>query len=68
MGQELAAAAAPLGERLLMAYGYDGAGGATPWSAFVPALPSASALTHLEPGRGYWVKVSEACSWTLQIP
>jgi hypothetical protein len=65
VGQDLAAAAAPLGERLLLVYGHDGT---NPWSTFLPAMSSASTLTRLEPGRGYWVKVSEACNWTLQSP
>ena len=67
-GQDLAAATAPLGDRLLQVNDYGGEHEASPWSVFLPEMPETSTLTRLEPGRGYWVKVSEACTWTLHSP
>ncbi len=67
-GQDLAAAAAPLGAKLLLINGYTGATPSDPWLSFVPGLGVANTLTRLEPGQGYWVQVSEACQWVLNAP
>ena len=36
------------------------------WKVYDPANPGFSDLTTLEPGYGYWIKATEACTWTLQ--
>jgi len=35
------------------------------WKAYDPANPGISDLTSMEPGDGYWINASEACTWTL---
>jgi hypothetical protein len=35
------------------------------WKLYDPANPGFSDLGMLEPGRGYWIKTKQACSWTL---
>ena len=66
-GQEIGAAVAPLGEHLKAVYAYETADVAQPWRSYTPGWP-ANALTALQPGKGYWVQVDEACSWSLQAP
>ncbi|MBC7237447.1 MAG: hypothetical protein H5T69_16520, partial [Chloroflexi bacterium] len=68
VGQDLAAAAAPLGERLLLINEYDGSDPSAPWRTYVPGGGAANTLTRLEPAHGYWVQVSEACQWVLNSP
>lgn len=33
------------------------------WFAYFPAYPEYSDLNFMEPGRGYWIKVSVDCEW-----
>jgi hypothetical protein len=35
------------------------------WKVYDPANPGFSDLTTMEPGRGYWIKAKQACTWTL---
>ena len=35
------------------------------WQVYDPASPLFSDLSTLEPGYGYWIKTSQACTWTL---
>jgi len=35
------------------------------WRVYVPTNPGVSDLTTLEPGRGYWIKTSAPCTWSL---
>jgi len=63
--QGMAAMVAPLGERLQSIYAYDATDAADPWRTYTPGWP-VSTLTSLQPGKGYWVQVDQACSWTLQ--
>ena len=35
------------------------------WKLYDPVSPGFSDLFTLEPGRGYWIKANEACTWTL---
>ncbi|MCD6521102.1 MAG: hypothetical protein J7M05_14390, partial [Anaerolineae bacterium] len=66
--QSVADAVASLGGRFRTLFGY-AAGTSEPWRIFTPDLPSeASTLATLEPGRGYWIEVSEATQWRLQAP
>ena len=36
-----------------------------PWRVYDPANPGFSDLTTMEPGYGYWINATEACTWTL---
>jgi len=36
-----------------------------PWRVYDPANPGFSDLTTMEPGYGYWINTTEACTWTL---
>jgi len=35
------------------------------WKMYDPAHPEFSDLGSMEPGYGYWIKVTESCIWTL---
>lgn len=35
------------------------------WRVHDPANPGFSDLTHLHPGKGYWIHAATACTWTL---
>jgi hypothetical protein len=35
------------------------------WKVYDPENPGFSDLTTMEPGYGYWINASEACTWTL---
>jgi len=35
------------------------------WKMYDPANPGFSDLTSMGPGYGYWIKVTESCTWTL---
>ena len=35
------------------------------WKVYDPANPGFSDLTTMEPGYGYWIQTTEACTWTL---
>jgi|GEM_PF-969823 len=45
-------------------YGYDAA--AQTWLTWDSSQPDLATLTQLEPGKGYWVLTTEACSWAAQ--
>jgi hypothetical protein len=48
-------------------YAYDAATPANPWRIFdVSAPPYANTLHTLNPGQGYWLDMSEACTWVVQ--
>jgi PKD repeat protein len=37
-----------------------------PWKKYDPAVPAMfNDLTQLEPGLGYWIRATQACTWTL---
>lgn len=36
-----------------------------PWEVYDPDNPGLSDLTTMEPGYGYWINTTEACTWTL---
>ncbi len=49
-----------------LAYGYDAADPDTPWETYDVARPSfLNTLTEMRPGRGYWIRVTEACAWVV---
>ncbi len=35
------------------------------WKSYDPNQPYFSDLTTITPGVGYWIKTSEACTWSL---
>lgn len=35
------------------------------WKVYDPSSPEFSDLINMEPGYGYWIKTTEACTWTL---
>ena len=35
------------------------------WLVYNPSNPASSSLTVMKPGKGYWIHVAEACTWTL---
>jgi hypothetical protein len=35
------------------------------WKAYYPAFPEYSDLETMEPNYGYWIKTTQACTWTL---
>ncbi|HOO91131.1 MAG TPA: fibronectin type III domain-containing protein [Syntrophales bacterium] len=35
------------------------------WEVYNTSKPASSSLTIMEPGQGYWINVSESCTWTL---
>ena len=48
---------------LVDVYGISPTGG---WLTYSPAVPSfANTLTTLQPGKGYWVRVSQSCLWEV---
>ncbi len=64
--RDIATALAPIAGKYTLVFAYDPARPDNPWRKYNPAAPSfANDLTLLEPGKGYWLKVSEACAWTI---
>jgi len=54
-------ALASIMDRLVRVYGYDVTDPSDPWEVYDPAVPFwANDLTVMQPGRGYWVLVSDA--------
>jgi hypothetical protein len=59
--QSTADALASISGKVVSAWAYiDGS-----WKVYDPANPGFSDLTTMEPGYGYWIKTTEACTWTL---
>jgi len=64
--RDVPAALASIQGQFALVYSYDAANPANPWSRYnAAALPYASDLTTLEPGKGYWIKVAQACAWVV---
>jgi len=64
---ELGFASLIAADKLEIAYGYKSGEGVGGWTVFNPdwaAYPELNTLSTLYKGRGYWVKVSEACTLT----
>jgi hypothetical protein len=63
---EPAVAIAAIAEKVSTILGYDSESSGNPWKRYRPAAPDfANDLGALEPGRGYWMLVAEACTWEL---
>ncbi|MFH1085149.1 MAG: hypothetical protein V1772_05255, partial [Chloroflexota bacterium] len=63
---EIVQAVGGLGGRLQSVMTYDGATPAAPWRTYSPgALAGEATLTRFEMGRGYWVRMSEAATWSV---
>ena len=53
-----------IGEKLTMVRWYSPFDAGDPWKHYDPSAPSwANDLVEMQPGRGYWVQVSEDCVW-----
>lgn len=53
-------------EQVDLAYSYDAADPDAPWETYDAARPPfLNTLTEMRPGRGYWVRVTEACDWVI---
>lgn len=66
--QTVIQAVAPLGARLEALYGYDASDPTSPWRSYLPGVPpEQNTLSLLVPGKGYWIEVDQACSWTLVV-
>ncbi len=64
--RDVAAALASIEGKDALVYAYDAANPTRPWSKYSAAAPPyANDLTALEPGRGYWVKATQACTWVV---
>jgi hypothetical protein len=49
-----------------MVYGFDSSDVTSPWEKYDPgAPPFANDLNEMIPGGGYWIKVSEDCTWAV---
>ena len=49
-----------------LVYGYDPSDATDPWKQFDPgAPPFVNTLTQMEPGKGYWIRVTEDCTLTI---
>jgi hypothetical protein len=47
-------------------YAFDASDTADPWKKYDPSAPSyTNDLTEMQPGLGYWIKVMEDCTWTI---
>jgi hypothetical protein len=59
-------ALSPIAGKFTLLYEYDASASANPWGRYDPNAPIwASTLTTLKPGMGYWIKATEACTWTV---
>jgi hypothetical protein len=48
-----------------LVYGFTNQNGQDNWQTFDPAVPFASDLTTLTPGRGYWIYANQPCTWSV---
>lgn len=46
-----------------LVWGYDPDQG---WLRYLPNAPEASSLVYMEPGNGYWIRVTENCLWDVR--
>ena len=55
---------APIEGRYTILYGYEAAQTSNPWQKYDPAGPPfANSLSQMAPGRGYWIRITEAGDW-----
>ena len=65
--QDISTAIESLGDRIVSLYAYDATDEGQPWRTFHPDIPpDLNTLSTLEPAKGYWIEVTEACNWGLQ--
>jgi len=49
-----------------LVYAYDASDQADSWKVYDPSgPPGVNDLTEMVPGRGYWIRVTQPCSWSL---
>lgn len=59
-------ALASIGEKLSLVRWYDCFDADDPWRYYDPSAPDwANDLAELQPGKGYWIQVSEDCVWVV---
>jgi hypothetical protein len=64
--QAIEAALGSIAGKFGLVYEYDASGPADAWRRYDPgAPPYASTLTALTPGMGYWINVTESCTWVV---
>lgn len=61
-----ATALASIAGKYNLVYGYDAADTADPWKKYDPVFPAGNDLTFMQPGWGYWIRMTEAA--TLTVP
>lgn len=64
--QAIAEALASIGGNYEFVYGYDGRNPDNPWRIHDVRNPlAAGSLTQMEPGKGYWIYMKNAATWTV---
>ena len=67
--QPIADALASIEGNYTLVYAHDAANQTDAWKMFDPAAPPwSNELTQMEPGRGYWILVTQPCEWSLSSP
>ena len=65
-GVPLPAALAGIAGKYDLVYAYDAADAADPWKKYDPAAPAfANDLAQMGPGKGYWLRATQAVTLTL---
>jgi hypothetical protein len=64
--QDADTALATIAGKFSVVYGYEPTDPGNPWKRYDPSAPPfARTLQTLQPGRGYWIKATEPCNWTI---
>jgi hypothetical protein len=50
---------APIAGKYSIVYGYDASDAADPWEKYDPSFPVGNDLTHMRPGFGYWISMTQ---------
>ena len=61
-----AAALAPIAEKVVALWGYDAASGL--WSRYPQVTAGAPQIVAIEPGRGYWLQLTDGATLDVQVP
>jgi hypothetical protein len=65
--QDMSTALATIAGKYALVYANDATSPTHPWRKYNPAAPSyANDLMAMEPGKGYWVKATQACTWVVR--
>lgn len=64
--QDVSTALSSIEGKYDLVYAFDAANPGAPWSRYKAAAPSyANDLSALEPGKGYWIRATQACAWVI---